>query len=87
MWMFSDAKSFLPVEALGVLVMSSCAVCVVSPFVMVALVCDCGVSVVLAVLGTSVTLLLSFVCASSASVIVLDVVSVDDEIIVVVAIE
>ena len=40
----------------------------------------------LAVLGTSVTLLLSFVCASSASVIVLHVVSVDDEVIVVVAI-
>ena len=50
---------------------------------MAVLVCDCGRSVVLAVLGTSVTLLLSFVCASSASVIVLDVVSVDGVIVVV----
>ena len=76
----------LPMEGLGVLVMTSWTVCVIASFVMAVLVCDCGWSVVLAVLGTSVTLLLSFVCASSASVIALDVVSVDDEVIVVVAI-
>ena len=74
-------------EGLGVVVMTSCTVGVVSSFVMVVLVvCDCCGGVVLAVLGTSVALLLSFVCASSASVIVLDVVSVG-EVIVVVAIE
>ena len=67
-------------EGFGVLVMTSCGVCVVSSFVMVVLEdCECEGIVVLVVLETSVTLL-SFVLASL--VIALDVVSVDEGIVV-----
>ena len=82
MYQLCDEKLFifLPVEGFGVLVMTSCTVCVVSSFVMVVLeVCDCEGNVVLAVLGTSVTLL-SFELASL--VIALDDVSVDEGIVV-----